>query len=142
MAAAEIHAVKESIQSAIGVDLDYRFSTYLTKFGKIYKTVEEFERRRKLFQEMDTFIRDHNSDKTQTFKVGHNLFSDMTEAERGKLLGLSFSQRSSVERDASQLNLLASANQSGTIRKFASEGIPTSIDWREKGAVTPVDDQG
>merc|ERR1739846_6603 len=70
------------------------------------------------------FVEEHNSSDS-SYKAGLNQFSDWTDEERSKLLGLSG---------------LLHENNEPTI-----SGVPTndSIDWREIGdTVTPVKDQG
>lgn len=67
-----------------------------------------------------------NGQNGNTFRLGINKFTDYTPAEYKKLLGY---------KPKGQL-LLAEATE------LPVEDAPSSIDWREKGAVTGVKDQG
>ena len=53
--------------------LDYDFMRYISNHNKFYETVEEFEMRKDLFEEVDAFIRGVTS---KTYRAGHNKFSD------------------------------------------------------------------
>lgn len=67
--------------------LDFEFATYCAKHGKIYEDVEEYERRKTLFHEMDQFIQKHNNS-GHGYSLGHNSMSDQTKEERSAKLGL------------------------------------------------------
>lgn len=62
------------------------------------------------------------------YTLGHNLFSDFTEAERRSTLG--FKESPAARRAA------------GVFKPAESNAIlPTSWDWREHNKVTPVKNQ-
>ena len=96
------------------------FAQYVAEFGKHYGTTEEFEFRMNVFAENMAKIRAHES---ETSTVGANIFTDFTAAEYKKLLGYR-SQDKVAYRNVK-------TNPTG----------PTSVDWRDNGAVTPVKDQ-
>ena len=102
-----------------------KYMEYLTHWGKSYMTTEEFQTRKALFIETDAIIEAHNKTDSR-FKLGHNKFSDYTEHEKSKLSG-----------GAKKYNHVAT----GPVN-VPNDGIPSSVDWREQGAVTPVKDQG
>ena len=99
-----------------------QYMEYVTVQGKSYITVEEFTTRKALYADTDALIKSHNATDS-SFKLGHNLFSDYTVAERKKLTGR-VGTPTYVEP-----TILEPTN--------AAE-----VDWRTKGAVTPVKDQG
>merc|ERR1712226_1628381 len=76
--------------------------------------------------ETGALIREHNATNS-TFTLGHNKFSDFTEAERKQLTGYNGPQAN----PEAELTWLEPENDNAD-RK----------DWREVGAVTPVKDQG
>lgn len=57
---------------------------YSAKYGKSQSTVEEFNKRKSLFQEADKFILSYP---TSNFTMAHNKYSDWTPEEKKKLLG-------------------------------------------------------
>ena len=71
-------------------------------------------------------IEESNSQNDITYTLGINQFSDWTEAEYRRLLG---KKKSAVLEVQNEQVLDITAN-------------PTSVDWKAKGAVTPVKNQG
>lgn len=101
------------------------FIAYNNKFGKTYKCPAEKIYRMAVFIKNLREIKKEN-EQNSTYRMGLNKFSTMTPEEfKIKFLG----RRGPVVPDSERV----SAN-------FGDE--PASIDWREKGAVTPVKNQG
>ena len=100
-----------------------QYMQYVAHWGKSYITTEEFEVRKALYIQTDAIIEAHNETDSR-FKLGHNQFSDWTDYERSRLTGLKPSKRT-----RNPVWLDDSANSA-------------EVDWRTKGAVTPVKDQG
>lgn len=72
----------------------------------------------------------HNTNPVATWKMGINHMSDMTDEEYNALLG----HKTVTE---------GQAMMKGAAHKMTSKGNwPASVDWRQKGATTPVKDQG
>lgn len=100
------------------------FLQYITKFGKSYTTVEEFNLRMELFAKTDAFINKHNSLLGSGYRMGHNKFSDFTETEWEAMN----TATAEYPRQASHyINL---------------QSTPSPVDWRALGAVSPIQDQG
>ena len=59
---------------------DVKFIGYLTKHGKNYNSIEEFNMRKERYMHTDAEINRLNSSQTLS-RHGHNKFSDLTEAE-------------------------------------------------------------
>lgn len=59
---------------------DFEFINYLTKHGKMYKTLDEFMERKVLFLARDQLIKQHQS-RPANFTLGHNKFSDWKPEE-------------------------------------------------------------
>ena len=76
----------------------------------------------------DNEIQNINANKSNTFIVGHNFMSTWTEDEYVKLLG----SRGRASNGIEVMN--------PTI--LDDNDIPTSIDWRSKGMINAVKDQG
>jgi len=128
--------------SVVGIDakrpkafeLDgYDFERYVKDFGKKY-TLEERNRRQKLFETELASVRKHNAE-GHTWKQGVNKFSDWTQEEkRARLYG----------------NIVAMKGQTMSkpekvYKAMATPAnLPKSVDWRtvQPPVVTPVKDQG
>ena len=68
------------------VEKDMQFLGYVAKYGKNYKSKDEFEARRGKWQKTDEWITAFQNEKA-TFTVSHNKFSDWTDAEKSQVLG-------------------------------------------------------
>merc|ERR1711976_540621 len=73
----------------------------------------------------------HNEDATQTYTLGVNQFSDMTNEEFRATYASGLKGKSAGPRTA----YLGE-------HKYEGEELADSLDWTTKGAVTPVKDQG
>ncbi|RCV44261.1 hypothetical protein SETIT_9G359300v2 [Setaria italica] len=110
-----------------------RFLRWQAAYNRSYPTAEERERRFQVYRRNMEHIEATNRAGNLTYTLGENQFADLTEEE---FLGLYTmkgmpSGRGGVRRDAGRKQ----ANIS------AVDG-PTSVDWRSKGAVTPIKNQG
>ena len=107
-------------------DEEYSYMKYVTEFGKSYGTKAEFKFRLEQYKNTLKKMADHESNAAHKSTVAHNEFSDWTEAEYKKLLGY----RSEMKEATQEAELLDTAN------------LKTEVDWRTKGAVTAVKNQG
>eukprot|EP01147_Barroeca_monosierra_P001608 gene1608-4745_t len=105
------------------------FSEFKTQFGKVYESVEEEARRAQIFADNLAFISRHNAEAARglhTYTVGINQFADLTNEEYRQLYlspypGLLGRKRNTVWLEGPNAG---------------------SVDWRQKGAVTPIKNQG
>lgn len=112
-----------------------QFSNFQERFSKRYETMQEMETRFHIFSTNLHDITLHNLDHTQNFTMGINQFSDLTPQEfKDQYVG----------GFKSQVGGLKSQVGSYGCKTFSSSasGAPSSIDWRNKGVVNPVRDQG
>ncbi|KAM6572443.1 hypothetical protein CsatA_016523 [Cannabis sativa] len=111
----------------------------MVRHGKVYKSAQEKEIRFNIFKENVKFIESFNKhEKKYSFKISMNKFGDMANHE---FRALRNGYRSTV---ASSTSSSSSRPKSSMLFKYENvthSSIPSSIDWREKGAVTPIKDQ-
>jgi C1A family cysteine protease len=99
------------------------FVDHMNMHGLSYGTKEEFFFRMNIYAEKDQQIKEINS-QNASFTVGHNFLSTWTQDETSKLLGY----KAPADRKTNVVRL--------------PETNASSQDWRSKGAVTPVKNQG
>ena len=116
------------------LDLTNVFTQWKQTHGKTYSGAEH-QKRYTIFQSNYKTYQQINADKRNTFKVGLNRFSDLTRAEFAALhLGL--------KRRAVPHRVEVEEEETVEIQDFTVKGNAVTVDWRQKGAVTPVKNQG
>jgi len=110
------------------LDLDSEWEQFKIEYGKTLLTGQEHDMRKNIFAANLKFIERHNAEHAlglHTFTVGINQFADLTNEEFVK-----------------QFTGFVAADDIPETSVELTEGRPSSIDWRLKGAVTPVKNQG
>ncbi|WOL17466.1 oryzain alpha chain-like [Canna indica] len=112
------------------------YDAWMAEHGRVHNALGERERRFEVFRDNLRFIDAHNADAdagVHGFRLGLNRFADLTNEEfRATYLGTR--SRGSAARPVRAA--------SDRYRLRDGEELPASVDWREKGAVAPVKDQG
>jgi C1A family cysteine protease len=107
-----------------------KFVNWLENFNITVNDGSHFTHMLSNFANNDDTIHLHNSDKDNTYELGHNKFSHMSFDEFKAYVRLGLDER--VEETI--------ANNVETHIDLTA--LPTSVDWTTKGAVTGVKDQG
>jgi len=110
----------------------YTFEQYVRDFDKHYENQRDRDVHRQLFIQRLAEAIAHNSDNAQTWKMGINRFSDMTEAEFAQYRG--YKPRVGLGADPRQ--------PCDTTPVKYPNPFPEEVDWRAKNIITPVKDQG
>ncbi|KAL4643316.1 hypothetical protein ACB092_02G084200 [Castanea dentata] len=105
------------------------FESWVSKHGKTYRSIEEKLHRFEIFKDNLKHIDERNKE-ISSYWLGLNEFADLSHEEfKNKYLGLK----------------PALPETRGSSRDFSYRDVvdlPKSVDWRKKGAVTPVKNQG
>ncbi|KAH8370498.1 hypothetical protein KR093_003683 [Drosophila rubida] len=113
--------------------LKAEFNAFKLKHNKVYKDVSEELKRLQIFVENKKLIERHNkryANGEETYKMGINQFSDLKSSEFQNVM------LSSINANELTLGISQIYTPSSSVQ------IPGSIDWRQKGAVTRVKNQG
>jgi len=118
-----------AVAAAHGIsdEVEQMYIQHISEHGKSYGTTEEYKFRLAIFAKNAQFVDLHNqvNQGPDAHKVALNHMADWTEYEYKRLLG--FRGQQQTEQKAPQPVVA---------------GAPASVDWRAKGAVTPVKNQG
>ncbi|XP_076933297.1 senescence-specific cysteine protease SAG39-like [Bidens hawaiensis] len=108
----------------------HKHEQWMARYGRVYKDPNEQEARFKIFKNNVAYIEEFNS-QNQAYKLSVNKFADQTNEE--------------FKAARNRLKVSSTRILAVQIASFRHEDVsdaPSSLDWRTKGAVTPVKDQG
>ncbi|PKA47332.1 Xylem cysteine proteinase 1 [Apostasia shenzhenica] len=109
------------------------FESWMAKHNKSYATLKEMVKRFDIFKDNLMHI-DETNKKITSYWLGLNEFADLSHEEfKERYLGLK------------PKFLRRRVDESDDRKEFKNQnvvGLPKSVDWRKKGAVTPVKNQG
>ena len=108
------------------------FNQYISQYHKSYITKSEYNVRLNNFRGAYNYIQQHDP-KKEGYEVGLNQFADWSQEELNKMLAL----KVPTEDVDEQNQPTEETPENNTLL-----GAPTSIDWRQQGAVTAVRNQG
>ncbi|CAI9275617.1 unnamed protein product [Lactuca saligna] len=101
---------------------------WMARYGRVYKDADEKERRSKIFQENVQYIHSSNNGMNKGYKLAVNEFADLTNQE--------------FTSTRNRFKAHECSTSTSAFRYENVTAVPSSMDWRKKGAVTPIKDQG
>jgi len=102
------------------------FTNWMIKHGKTFDN-SEFFHRYDIYKKNFDFIETHNANTENTFYVAPNEFMHLTSDEFGQIYNGFFASEFTIPE---------------TVEEVSTVDLPTSVDWRQKGAVTGIKNQG
>lgn len=105
---------------------------WMAHHGRVYTHATEKEMRFNIFKENVERIEAFNGGEERGYKLGVNQFADLTNEEF----------RASRNGYKSKSTTVMSVGKPTSFKYANVTAVPSTIDWRKKGAVTPVKDQG
>ena len=102
----------------------------MAQYGHVYKDATEKAQKFKVFKANVGFIESFNA-KNHKFYLGVNQFTDLTN-EDFKATKANKGYKPSMERMPTGFRY----------ENVSFDALPATVDWRTKGAVTPIKDQG
>ncbi|WCJ27177.1 Cysteine proteinases superfamily protein [Euphorbia peplus] len=110
--------------------MEVRHEMWMAQYGKVYRDNAEKEMRFQIFKDNVYFIESSNKAGIKPYKLGINQFTDLTVEEF----------RATYNGYKMPTHLTSAATKSYRYENVTD--VPTSLDWRTKGVVTPIKDQG
>ncbi|KAK2984204.1 hypothetical protein RJ640_017317 [Escallonia rubra] len=107
-----------------------RHEQWIVRYGRVYKDDIEKEMRFSIFKDNVEFIESFNSVGNRPYRLSINEFADQTNEEF------------QASRNGYKMPLGPKSSKTISFRYENVTAVPSSMDWRKKGAVTPVKDQG
>lgn len=115
------------------------YEEWMLEHGKVYNGLGEKVERFEIFKDNLRYIEGHNSLPNQTYKLGLNQFSDLTDEEfesiyLGSPIDIDDADQAILDYESESDYYLPEVNYSSS--------MPISVDWRAEGVVLPIKDQG
>ncbi|KAI7739579.1 hypothetical protein M8C21_016156 [Ambrosia artemisiifolia] len=107
-----------------------RHEQWMARYGKEYKDDLEKETRFKIFKNNVAYIEAFNNVGNHAYKLSINEFADQTN------------QEFKAARNGFKVPSTPRSGQTTPFKYENVDAVPSSIDWRKKGAVTPIKNQG
>ncbi|XVE86299.1 hypothetical protein DITRI_Ditri18aG0024400 [Diplodiscus trichospermus] len=105
-----------------------RHQQWMAKYGRVYQDNNEREKHFNILKQTVAIIESFNAANAKPYKLGVNQFANLTNEE--------FTASRNGFKGHTCSNLAT------TFKYENATALPSTVDWRKKGAVTPIKDQG
>ncbi|KAK7342454.1 hypothetical protein VNO80_25407 [Phaseolus coccineus] len=110
--------------------MNERHEEWMTRYDRVYKDPQEREKRLRIFKENVNYIEAFNNAANKPYKLAVNQFADLTNEEF------------IAPRNRFKGHMCSAITRTTSFKYENVTAVPSTVDWRQKGAVTPVKDQG
>ncbi|KAK2665888.1 hypothetical protein Ddye_004462 [Dipteronia dyeriana] len=107
-----------------------RHEQWMARYGRVYSDNNEKEKRFQIYKANVARIESFNKADNKTYKLGVNGFADLTNEEF------------KASRNRFKGHMCSSQNEMISYKYENVTVVPPTMDWRMRGAVTPIKDQG
>jgi KDEL-tailed cysteine endopeptidase len=107
-----------------------RHEAWMAQYGRVYKDAAEKEHRFEVFNDNVRFIESFNTE-NRKFSLGINQFADLTNDEFR-----------ATKTNKGFIPNKVKASTGFRYKNINLDVLPATMDWRTKGAVTPIKNQG
>jgi cathepsin L len=114
----------------------YTFEQYIADHGKVYSS-NEYKIRKALFERSLEEVKAHNANPKSTWKAGINHMSDWSREDYQQIRGYDKNLGSAQRAKRSQVH-----DENAPWNRIKLSSLPRHVDWRTKGIVSDVKDQG
>ncbi|MBA0873216.1 hypothetical protein Goshw_029428, partial [Gossypium schwendimanii] len=105
-----------------------RHQQWMVQYGRVYRDTNERQKCFQIFKQNVARIDSFNAANNKPYKLGVNQFADLTN------------QEFTASRNGFKGHMCS--NTATTFKYENATALPSTVDWRKKGAVTPIKDQG
>ena len=105
-----------------------RHEQWMAHCGRVYKDTIEKEQRYKIFKENVAYIESFNNAANKPYKLSVNQFADLTNED--------------FKASRNRFEVHECSTKTTSFKDENVTAVPSTLDWRKKGAVTPIKDQG
>lgn len=115
-------------RALLDASMHERHERWMAQYGRVYSDDTEKERRFQIFKDNVAYIESSNIDGSKPYELRINRFMDLTNEE--------------FRTARNRFRIPSGAATGSTYFKYENvSAVPSSIDWRAKGAVTPIKNQ-
>lgn len=118
-----------------------RFHTWRAAHNRTYATAAEHQRRFEVYRRNVEYIEATNRRGGLSYQLGENQFTDLTSDEFLAAYTMPPGQVLAARDEAVTRQLDAATSRNSSYSGDAFGQVPYSVDWRARGAVTPIKHQ-